>query len=154
MEFEVEALDKAGNFVGYMFVTDPSTGGSQKNLSVELVEHGLATVHFTAERSRHFASLKAAEERARVAKKGLWSLPEYQRKHEEDEENEETEDGKRHENGSANESADKDKVAKEGGSPAAAPERAPQYRKAVITEVLSDLRFYAQFVEQGKHSLY
>jgi len=146
-EFEVETLDKAGNFVGYMFVTDPASGGSQKNLAVELVEHGYATVHFTAERSHHFGTLKAAEERARQAKRGLWSLPEYQRKQEEEEENEDSE--KRFENGNSGDTVeDKDKK-KEGGSPAAAGERAPQYRKAVITEVLPDLRFYAQFVEQG-----
>lgn len=149
VEFEVETLDKAGNFVGYMFVSDPASGGSQKNLSVELVEHGLATVHFTAERSRHFGALKAAEDRARTAKVGLFSLPENQIKHDEEEENEELEGGKRYENGNSGESADDKEKAKDGAAPATASERAPQYRKAVITEVLPELRFYAQLVEQG-----
>lgn len=146
----METLDKAGNFVGYMFASDPSSGGSQKNLAVELVEQGFATVHFTAERGRHFATLKAAEDRARAAKRGLWTLPEYQIKKDEEDENEDGDGGKRYENGNVGESIDDKIKSKDGGSPAtAAPERTPQYRKAVITEVLADLRFYAQFVEQG-----
>lgn len=47
VEIEVESCDKAGNFIGYLFVEDT-------NMSVELVKEGLATMHFTAERGKYF----------------------------------------------------------------------------------------------------
>ena len=50
VEIEVESCDKAGNFIGYLFVDDT-------NMSVELVKEGLATVHFTAERGKYFDQL-------------------------------------------------------------------------------------------------
>uniref|UniRef100_A0A8C2ZSS9 Staphylococcal nuclease domain-containing protein n=1 Tax=Cyclopterus lumpus TaxID=8103 RepID=A0A8C2ZSS9_CYCLU len=45
VEVEVESMDKAGNFIGWLHIE----GG---NLSVALVENALSKVHFTAERSR------------------------------------------------------------------------------------------------------
>ena len=61
VEVEVEAIDKGGNFIGWLYVDNT-------NLSVALVEAGLAKVHFTAERSSHYKTLLAAQERAKAAK--------------------------------------------------------------------------------------
>ncbi|KAL8583257.1 hypothetical protein ACOMHN_043092 [Nucella lapillus] len=66
VEVEVEAIDKGGNFIGWLYVDNT-------NLSVALVEAGLAKVHFTAERSSHYKTLLAAEERAKAAKLKIWS---------------------------------------------------------------------------------
>ena len=61
VEVEVEAMDKGGNFIGWLFVDGI-------NLSVSLVEEGLAKVHFTAERSNHYKTLQMAEARAKEKK--------------------------------------------------------------------------------------
>lgn len=61
VEIHVESMDKAGNFIGWLWVDN-------HNLSVALVEAGLATVHFTAERSEHYRALKAAEDNAKAAR--------------------------------------------------------------------------------------
>ena len=61
VEIHVESMDKAGNFIGWLWVDN-------HNLSVALVEAGLATVHFTAERSEHYRALKAAEDKAKAAR--------------------------------------------------------------------------------------
>lgn len=42
------------------------------NLSVALVEEGLASVHPTADRSEHHRSLKNAEDHAREKRMNLW----------------------------------------------------------------------------------
>ncbi|KAK0395145.1 hypothetical protein QR680_001139 [Steinernema hermaphroditum] len=70
VQIEVETMDKAGGFVGYMFV--PNEKGGFSNLSELLVENGLATVHYTAERSSYYNQLAAAEERARKARLNIW----------------------------------------------------------------------------------
>ena len=69
VEVEVEAIDKGGNFIGWLYVDNT-------NLSVALVEAGLAKVHFTAERSSHYKSLLAAQERAKAAKLKVHVKPE------------------------------------------------------------------------------
>ena len=61
VEVEVEAIDKGGNFIGWMFVDGV-------NVSVALVEDGLSKVHFTAERSKHYKTLSIAEEHAKSKK--------------------------------------------------------------------------------------
>lgn len=61
VEAEVEAMDKGGNFIGWLYVDGI-------NLSVALVEDGLAKVHFTAERSSHYKTLLQAESKARDKK--------------------------------------------------------------------------------------
>lgn len=60
----MESMDKGGNFIGYLHADG-------LNLSVSLVEEGLAKVHFTAERGNYFKSLTAAEERAKAARKNV-----------------------------------------------------------------------------------
>ncbi|VDN31540.1 unnamed protein product [Gongylonema pulchrum] len=62
VEIEVEGMDKSGSFIGYMFV---QTEQGLCNMSVALVENGLATVHFTAEKGAYYSQLCAAEERAK-----------------------------------------------------------------------------------------
>ncbi|XP_031552715.1 staphylococcal nuclease domain-containing protein 1-like [Actinia tenebrosa] len=66
VEVEVESIDKAGNFIGWMFFED-------KNLSVSLVEAGLSSVHFTAERSNFYHKLTYAEETAKSQKLKMWA---------------------------------------------------------------------------------
>lgn len=61
VEIHVESMDKAGNFIGWLWVDG-------HNLSIALVEAGLATVHFTAERSEHYRGLRAAEDTAKAAR--------------------------------------------------------------------------------------
>ena len=61
----MEAIDKGGNFIGWMFVDNV-------NLSVALVEKGFAKVHFTAERSCYFKELQLNQDRAQAARIGIW----------------------------------------------------------------------------------
>lgn len=58
VEVEVEALDKGGNFIGWLFVDG-------MNLSVSLVESGLSKMHPTAERSNYYHQLQTAEDKAK-----------------------------------------------------------------------------------------
>uniref|UniRef100_A0A8C7AA35 Staphylococcal nuclease domain-containing protein n=1 Tax=Neovison vison TaxID=452646 RepID=A0A8C7AA35_NEOVI len=70
VEVEVESMDKAGNFIGWLHVDGA-------NLSVLLVEHALSKVHFTAERSAYYKPLLSAEETAKQKKEkvlGPWSV--------------------------------------------------------------------------------
>lgn len=111
-------MDKAGGFVGYLFVQQEK--GSYANLSEQLVENGLAKVHFTAERSNYFNQLCAAEKRAKEAKLGLWK--DY---------------------------VEKDFEAETQRQAAEVGERKINLKKVVVTEVFSGLRFAAQNYEDG-----
>lgn len=66
VEVEVESMDKAGNFIGWLHIDGA-------NLSVLLVEHALSKVHFTAERSSYYKSLLSAEEGAKQKKEKVWA---------------------------------------------------------------------------------
>ncbi|KAG9280635.1 staphylococcal nuclease domain-containing protein 1 [Astyanax mexicanus] len=66
VEVEVESMDKAGNFIGWLHIEGV-------NLSVALVENSLSKVHFTAERSSYYKTLQSAEEVARQRKDKLWA---------------------------------------------------------------------------------
>lgn len=61
VEVEVESMDKAGNFIGWLHIEG-------LNLSVALVENALSKVHFTAERSAYYKTLVSAEEVCRQRK--------------------------------------------------------------------------------------
>lgn len=61
VQVEVESMDKGGNFIGWLYVDGV-------NLSVALVEEGLAKVHFTAERSVHYKTLQQVEAKAKEKK--------------------------------------------------------------------------------------
>ncbi|VFV32850.1 staphylococcal nuclease domain-containing protein 1 [Panthera pardus] len=71
VEVEVESMDKAGNFIGWLHIDGA-------NLSVLLVEHSLSKVHFTAERSSYYKSLLSAEEAAKQKKEKVWAHYEEQ----------------------------------------------------------------------------
>lgn len=62
VDIVVDTSDKGGNFIGKMTVNG-------KDFATEIVEHGFAAVN------NNDRSLLAAEEKARGAKKGIWSSP-------------------------------------------------------------------------------
>ncbi|KAM7298323.1 staphylococcal nuclease domain-containing protein 1 [Ixodes scapularis] len=62
----VDYKQPAGNFIGWLTVEGV-------NLSVALVREGLASVHFTAERSAHFRALQLAEEQAKQRRDRIWA---------------------------------------------------------------------------------
>lgn len=113
VEIEVEQTDKAGNFVGYLFVDG-------KNLSEVLVEQGLATVHFTAERGKYYSSLTAAEERAKAQKLKMWEHV-----------------------------VEQEKAAAEEKAAMDVAERSVKYRPVLVTDVFSTLKVAVQFIEDG-----
>jgi len=67
VEVQVEAMDKGGNFIGWLFADN-------LNLSVALVEEGLSKVHFTAERSNYYQTLLSAESNAKKKNVNVWTL--------------------------------------------------------------------------------
>ncbi|XP_076336232.1 staphylococcal nuclease domain-containing protein 1-like [Tachypleus tridentatus] len=109
VEIEVETMDKAGNFIGWMWIDNI-------NLSIALVQEGLASVHFTAERSPHYSALQIAENSAKKRGDKIWTGFEEPKEEEKKEDN---------------------------------VERKISYRSVIITEVQSNLKFYAQHVEEG-----
>lgn len=66
VQIEVESMDKGGNFIGWLWVDN-------HNHSTKLVEEGLASVHFSAERSIHYRALQVAEENAKAKKLKMWA---------------------------------------------------------------------------------
>jgi len=65
VEVQVENIDRAGNFIGWMFIDD-------SNLSAELIENGLAKVHFSAEKSEFYRELMTKEQKAKDARLKIW----------------------------------------------------------------------------------
>ncbi|KAK2712557.1 staphylococcal nuclease domain-containing protein 1-like [Artemia franciscana] len=112
VSIEVESIDKGGNFIGWLWV-------ESKNLSVELVEEGLAKIHFSAEKSPYLNKLQIAEENARRRRAKIWSN--YVEEKVEPEEPEETQET----------------------------ERKINTKSVIITEVTPELRFYVQTNEEG-----
>lgn len=108
----IEEMDKAGNFIGWLWVDN-------ENLSVALVDSGLATMHHTAETSEYARAIKSAEENAKIKRVGIWKdFVEVEREIER-ERNVPTQD------------------------------RTVKYEKVVITEITSEGSFYAQNVDLG-----
>ncbi|XP_023328486.1 staphylococcal nuclease domain-containing protein 1 [Eurytemora carolleeae] len=66
VEIEVESMDKAGNFIGYMWVDN-------NNMSVHLVQEGFASMHFTADKAQYGNMIKNAEDNAKKALKRIWT---------------------------------------------------------------------------------
>lgn len=111
-------MDKSGGFIGYMFV--PTEKGGHVNLAELLVENGLASVHFTADKSKYFNQLTACENRARTARRNLWK--DY------------VEEDKAAEKQQINDVS----------------ERKVNYKKVVVTDVVrGSLRFAAQTFDDG-----
>ncbi|XP_046665431.1 staphylococcal nuclease domain-containing protein 1 [Homalodisca vitripennis] len=80
VEITVESTDKAGNFIGWLWVENT-------NLSVALVQEGLAEVHSSAESSEYYRQLVMAEEAAKSSKLRMWKMfnpDEEKEKHEEE----------------------------------------------------------------------
>jgi len=77
----VEAIDKGGNFIGWMNVDG-------KNVSVELVEGGYASAFIMQDRSLYGRQLQSAEDNAKRRKDRMWAN--YVEKAPEDEAEEQT----------------------------------------------------------------
>lgn len=67
VEVEVMGVDQKGTFLGNLFL-------ERVNFAVRLVELGLASVHPSADRLHFATDLRNAEERARQARAGIFSL--------------------------------------------------------------------------------
>lgn len=113
----IDTTDKAATSVIGWLWTDANV-----NLSVLLVEEGLASVHFSAEKTEYYRALKSAEDSAKAAKKKIWAN--YVEEVKEEEVKEEDKD---------------DKVT----------ERKVSQEKVVVTEITPELHFYAQHTDQG-----
>lgn len=131
VDVEVETCDKGGNFIGWLF-----HGG--KNLAVSLVEEGYCKVLPQAERSSYARQLFAAEESAKISRKRIWENYVEPKDEEEDEEKDEGE----------TENQESKRIIN-GGTKSTPVERKVDYKKVVITEVVSCNHFWAQNVEQG-----
>ncbi|CAG9781813.1 unnamed protein product [Diatraea saccharalis] len=108
----IEEMDKAGNFIGWLWIDN-------ENLSVSLVEHGLASMHHTAETSEFARPIKNAEENAIKKRLGIWRDYVEVEKESEKERNAPVQD------------------------------RIIKYEKVVITEITPEGNFYAQNVDSG-----
>lgn len=125
VSIHVDTVDKAGTAViGWLWLEN------NVNLSVALVEEGLATVHFTAEKSEHYRALKGAEDQAKAQKKNIWA--------------------------SWVEPVAEEPKAQDGDDDAieifeekAPAERKMKLEKILVTEVTSDFHFYAQHTDSG-----
>ncbi|CAI8042693.1 Staphylococcal nuclease domain-containing protein 1 [Geodia barretti] len=62
VEIEVDACDKGGNFIGWLYYEG-------RNLSVSLLEEGLSKIGPLADRTAHFNALLSAEKKAKELKK-------------------------------------------------------------------------------------
>lgn len=118
---KIDTTDKqATSVIGWLF-TD-----NHVNLSVALVEEGLAEVHFTAEKSEYFRSLKDAENRAKAKRKNIWK--DYVEKPSDEDTKDEIDD------------------TPDVSTPV---DRKVKYESVVVTEVTPELHFYAQHTDQG-----
>jgi staphylococcal nuclease domain-containing protein 1 len=67
VKIEVETIDKAGNYLGSVFLNN------RTNLAVDLLQQGYASIFgFSATKSPYSKELYAAERQAKDAKKGIW----------------------------------------------------------------------------------
>ncbi|CAK1554163.1 unnamed protein product [Leptosia nina] len=108
----IEEIDKAGNYIGWLWVDN-------ENLSVSLVEHGLASMHYSAESSEYGRLIKTAEENARNKRIGIWKDYVETEKEVEKERN------------------------------ATIQDRIIKYDKVIITEITSEGTFFAQNIDLG-----
>ncbi|CAD5211676.1 unnamed protein product [Bursaphelenchus okinawaensis] len=69
VHLDIDSIDKSGGFIGFVFYQGES---GQVNLAEQLVEQGLASVHFTAEKTKYYNQLLNAEKRAQDQKLRLW----------------------------------------------------------------------------------
>lgn len=112
MKVTIEEMDKAGNFIGWLWI-------EKDNLSVSLVEHGLASMHHTAETSEFARDIKLAEENAIKKRIGIWKDYVEEQKEAEEKKNVVVQD------------------------------RTVKYDKVIVTEITSEGTFWAQNVDHG-----
>lgn len=117
VSIHVDTTDKAGSSVIGWLWTEANI-----NLSVALVEEGLATVHFSAEKTEYYRQLKTAEDSAKAARKKVWAS------YVEEVETEEVKEEEKEE-----------KVT----------ERKVNQEKVILTEITPELLFFAQHTDQG-----
>lgn len=129
----VDAMDKVGNFIGSVFF-----GNDNKNLAVELLRNGFASI-----RDERGAELKFAEDEAKGKKMNIWTN--YKEEEVvEDNNNEEGEEEEREEEKTNGDSKTSESPAK------ARVEKKEERKSIIITQVAVDAgTFYAQFVDQG-----
>lgn len=108
----IEEMDKAGNFIGWLWIEN-------ENLSVALVENGLASMHHTAETSEYARQIKNAQESALKKRIGVWKNYVEVEKEAERERN------------------------------ATIQDRIIKYESVIITEITNEGHFYAQNIDQG-----
>lgn len=119
VQVDIETTDRqATSVIGWLYIDGV-------NLSVALVEEGLAEVHFSAEKSTHFRALKTAEDSAKAAKKGIWAN--YVEKVEESPVT----------NNNVEEKEEKTS------------ERKVNYESVIVTEITPELHFFAQNCNDG-----
>lgn len=129
VQIEVETMDKAGGFIGYMHVPVPAEKGFvYRNLSELLVEAGLASVHFTADRSAYYNQLQMAEKHAQTAKIGIWANWE----------------GTKDAEAGVNNEEERQKQANDTS------ERKLNFKKVLVTECYPGMRFAAQCFDDGQ----
>ncbi|GAU97962.1 hypothetical protein RvY_09176 [Ramazzottius varieornatus] len=116
VKVEIENMDKVGNFIGWVFVDG-------KNVSIELVQAGHASVHdYSAEKSPYYSALKAAEKNAKDAKLNIWKNYDEQADSQSTMPQQEETTGERREN----------------------------LEKVMVVETLPGLKFFAQNVNDGQ----
>ncbi|XP_030753895.1 staphylococcal nuclease domain-containing protein 1 [Sitophilus oryzae] len=112
VSIQVDTHDKAGNFIGWLWVDN-------LNMSVELVRAGLASVHFSGEKSSYASQLKQAEDGAKSQKLKIWK--------------------------NYVEEEPKEKVEEERPNV----ERSANYEEVIVTEITPEGSFFVQKVAEG-----
>ncbi len=120
VDIEVEAIDKGGNFIGWMHCDN-------NNVSVQLVEEGYAAGYVIQDRGNYGRLIQTAEDNAKRRKERRWENYVEKAPEERDDENEEEKSNKKEEAG----------------------ERKVNYEKVVVTEVTPEGKIYAQHIDEG-----
>uniref|UniRef100_A0A1B0FKP8 Staphylococcal nuclease domain-containing protein 1 n=1 Tax=Glossina morsitans morsitans TaxID=37546 RepID=A0A1B0FKP8_GLOMM len=114
----IDTTDKNGtSVIGWLWLDN------NVNLSVALVEEGLAEVHFSAEKSEYYRMLKNAEDRAKAAKKNIWA--------------------------NYVEQVVEEKPVAEEAEDKVVSERKVQLEDVIVTEITENLSFFAQSCASG-----
>ncbi|KAL9908465.1 LOW QUALITY PROTEIN: staphylococcal nuclease domain-containing protein 1-like [Glossina fuscipes fuscipes] len=114
----IDTTDKNGtSVIGWLWLDN------NVNLSVALVEEGLADVHFSAEKSEYYRMLKNAEDRAKAAKKNIWA--------------------------NYVEQVVEEKPVAEEAEDKVVSERKVQLEDVIVTEITENLSFFAQSCASG-----
>jgi staphylococcal nuclease domain-containing protein 1 len=124
VEIEVDACDKGGNFIGWLYYEG-------RNLSVSLLEEGLSKIGPLADRTAHFNALLSAEKKAKELKKNLWK--DYMAPTQEESE------------GTLDEVSE--------GENTQSSDKTTDLQEVVVTEIMTPCHFWIQLVDQGIYLL-